>query len=129
MERINLFVFLNTELANGVEAYTEIGFYTSEDARVLYGGAPLGLGTASRQGNNTQPVKIPSTNYWLNQLVRTNGNLFVDKEDDFLWIRYGRFTTPRSYESQRFTYRLVQGFRGNFGTWDWDTGILVSEGT
>ena len=129
LERINLFIFLNTELANGIEAYTEFGFYTSEDARVLYGGAPLGLGTASRQGNNTQPVKIPSTNYWLNQLVRTNGNLFVDKEDDFLWMRYGRFTTPRSYESQRFTYRLVQGFRGNFGAWDWDTGILVSEGT
>lgn len=128
LERISFFVFLNTELANGVEAYTELGFYSSEDDRILYAGTPSSIGTASVRGQNTQPTLIPSTNYWLNQLVRTDGSKFVDKEDDFLWLRYGRFLTPRSYETQRFTYRILQGFRGSIGTWDWDTGILISEG-
>ena len=128
LERTNFFVFLNTDLGNGVEAYTELGLYTSENDRILYGGAALGLGSSARGGGNTQPILVPSTNYYLNQFQRLNGSKFVDKEADFLWFRYHRFTTPRSYDAQRFTYRLLQGFRGSMGSWDWDGAVLVSEG-
>ena len=128
LERINFFMFVNTELDNGVEAYTEFGVYTSEADRVLYAGTMLGLGSSAIRGGNTQPMLIPSTNYYLNQLQRADGSKFVDKEDDFLWVRFFRFMTPRSYDSQRFTYRLVQGFRGDWNNWDWDSAIVISEG-
>ena len=132
--RNNLVVFVNTELDNGVEAYTEISFYQSQSEKTLYGGTHLGLGTSSRGGGNTQPFLIPSTNYWLNQLQRgaigsSGGDLFVDREADYLWARYFRFSTPRAWDSTRETWRFVQGFRGNYKDWDWDGGIVASRAT
>ena len=134
--RNNLVVFVNTELDNGVEAYTEISFYQSQSEKTLYGGTHLGLGTSSRGGGNTQPFLIPSTNYWLNQLQRGpigtpagDGDLFVDREADYLWARYFRFSTPRAWDSTRETWRFVQGFRGDYKDWDWDAGIVASRAT
>ena len=134
--RNNLVVFLNTELDNGVEAYTEMSFYQSQSEKTLYAGTHLGLGTSSRGGGNTQPFLIPSTNYWLNQLQRGpigtpagDGDLFVDREADYLWARYFRFSTPRAWDSTRETWRFVQGFRGNYKDWDWDAGIVASRAT
>ena len=132
--RNNLVIFVNTELANGIEAYSEISFYQSQSEKTLYGGTHLGLGSAARGGGNTQPLLIPSTNYWLNQLQRgpigsSGGDLFVDKEADYLWARYFRFSTPRAWDSTRETWRIVQGFRGNFGDWDWDSALVMSKAT
>ena len=36
------------------------------------------------------------------------------------------FDTPRAYDSHRTTIRLLQGFRGTSGKWDWDLGFLYS---
>jgi hypothetical protein len=51
-------------------AYSEISFYQSKSEKVLYAGTNLGLGSSSRGGANTQPLLIPSTNYWLNLLTK-----------------------------------------------------------
>ena len=125
--RNNLVMFYNTTLDNGVEAYSEVSYYKSDSSKQLYGGAPLGMGSSSKNGGNTQPILVPSTNYWLNQLQRPNGDLFVDKEGDQLWFRYFRFNTPRSWDSTRETWRIVQGFRGTYGDWDWDAGLVASK--
>ena len=125
--RNNLVMFYNTTLDNGVEAYSEVSYYKSDSSKQLYGGAPLGMGSSSKNGGNTQPILVPSTNYWLNQLQRPNGDLFVDKEGDHLWFRYFRFNTPRSWDSTRETWRIVQGFRGTYGDWDWDAGLVASK--
>jgi len=129
LDRHNFVMFINRELENGIEAYSEISFYQSKSEKVLYAGTNLGLGSSSRGGANTQPLLIPSTNYWLNQLQRENGDLFVDKEADNLWARYFRFSTPRSWDSTRQTWRLVQGFRGVYGDWDWDAAVVASKAT
>ena len=125
--RNNLVMFYNTTLDNGVEAYSEVSYYKSDSSKQLYGGAPLGMGSSSKNGGNTQPILVPSTNYWLNQLQRPNGDLFVDREGDQLWFRYFRFNTPRSWDSTRETWRIVQGFRGTYGDWDWDAGLVASK--
>ena len=129
LDRHNIVVFINRELDNGIEAYSEISFYQSKSDKVLYAGTHLGLGNSSKQGGNTQPFLIPSTNYWLKQLQRDNGDLFVVKEADHLWARYFRFSTPRSWDSTRQTWRLLQGFRGIYGDWDWDAAVVASKGT
>ena len=125
--RNNLVMFYNTTLDSGIEAYSEVSYYKSTANKQLYGGAPLGMGSSSKNGGNTQPILVPSTNYWLNQLQRPNGDLFVDKEGDHLWFRYFRFNTPRSWDPTRETWRIVQGFRGTYGDWDWDAGLVASE--
>ena len=150
--RNNLVVFVNSELPNGVETYSELSYYKSDINRVLYPSAHLGLGNSARGGNNSQPFLVPASNYWLQQLRRGSGsysvdggtsiydwtdyadsdgspNYFQENEGDYLFARYHRFTTPRSYDSVRETWRIVQGFRGSFEAWDWDAGLVMSEGT
>ena len=150
--RNNLVMFVNSELDNGVEAYTEVSLYKSDLNRVLYPSAHLGLGSSAKNGANTQPFLVPASNYWLQQLRRGAGsysadggssiydwtqnadrdgspNYFQENEADYVWVRYHRFTTPRSYDSVRETWRFVQGFRGNFDEWDWDSGLVISRGT
>ena len=131
LERNNLFVFINTELESGVEAYTEIGIYNSVADQQLYGATTLGAGSCSKTGSCTQPLLVPLSNYWLNQLVDASGNKLVDsdqiKNGLGLWKARNRFDTPRGYDSHRTTLRALQGFRGTMGKWDWDMGILWSQ--
>ena len=131
LERNNLFVFVNTTLDSGVEAYTEMGLYNSKAHQQLYGGTTLGAGGCGRTGTCTQPYLVPLSNYWLNQLVDSDGNKLVNDSQISnglgLYKSRHRFDTPRGYHSHRTTVRLLQGFRGSMGDWDWDTAIIISE--
>ena len=131
LKRENLFVFVNTELDSGIEAYTEIGYYHSFATQQLYGGTTLGAGSCAKTGSCTQPFLVPLSNYWLNQLVDSDGNKLVDssqiKNGLGLWKSRHRFNAPRGYDSDRVTLRFLQGFRGSIGDWDWDTAILWSD--
>ena len=132
LQRENLFVFVNTELDNGIEAYSEIGYYHSFATQQLYGGTTLGAGSCAKTGSCTQPLLIPLSNYWLNQLVDSDGGKLVDNADLVsnglgLWKSRHRFDAPRGYDSDRVTLRVLQGFRGSFGDWDWDGAVLWSD--
>ena len=131
LERNNLFVFINTELDNGIEAYSEIGFYNSLATQQLYGGTTLGAGSCARTGSCTQPLLVPLSNYWLNQLVDSSGNKLVGSSQITnglgLFKARNRFNTTRGYDSHRTTLRLLQGLRGSMGDWDWDAAVLWSQ--
>jgi outer membrane receptor protein involved in Fe transport len=131
LERNNLFVFINTELDNGIEAYSEIGFYNSLATQQLYGGTTLGAGSCASTGSCTQPLLVPLSNYWLNQLVDSSGNKLVGSSQITnglgLFKARNRFDTPRGYDSHRTTLRLLQGLRGSMGDWDWDAAVLWSQ--
>jgi outer membrane receptor protein involved in Fe transport len=131
LERNNLFVFINTELDNGLEAYSEIGFYNSLASQQLYGGTTLGAGSCASTGSCTQPLLVPLSNYWLNQLVDSSGNKLVESSQITnglgLFKARNRFDTPRGYDSHRTTLRLLQGLRGSMGDWDWDAAVLWSQ--
>ena len=131
LERNNLFVFINTELDNGIEAYSEIGFYNSLATQQLFGGTTLGAGTCAKTGSCTQPLLVPLSNYWLNQLVDSSGNKLVGSSQITnglgLFKARNRFDTPRGYDSHRTTLRLLQGLRGSMGDWDWDAAVLWSQ--
>ena len=131
LERHNLFLFINTELDNGIEAYSEIGIYNSAADQVVFPGTTLGAGSCAKKGSCTQPFLVPLSNYWLQQLVDDKGEKLVNNEDLVsnglgLWKARHRFDTPRGYNSHRTTLRLLQGFRGSFKKWDWDSAILIS---
>ena len=55
LDRTNLYVFINSELDNGVEAYTEIGAYHSVAVQQIYPGTTLGAGGCAATGTCTQP--------------------------------------------------------------------------
>ncbi len=132
LRRNNLFTFINTELENGNEAYTEIGIYNSAADQTLFPGTTLGAGSCAKAGSCTQPFLIPLSNYWLQQLVDDQGNKLVDNTDLIsnglgLWKARHRFDTPRAYNSHRTSLRFLQGLRGTLNKWDWDTAILLSK--
>ena len=81
-----------------------------------------------KNGSCTQPLLVPLSNYWLNQLVDSDGNKLVGSSQITnglgVFKARNRFDSPRGYDSHRTTVRLLQGFRGNMGNWDWDMGVL-----
>ena len=132
LKRENLFVFVNTELDNGIEAYSEIGYYHSAATQQLFAGTTLGAGSCAKTGTCTQPFLVPLSNYWLNQMVDGDGNKLVDNSALIsnglgLWKARHRFSTPRGYDSDRVTLRVLQGFTGVLGDWDWDGAVLWSD--
>lgn len=136
-KRINLYSTIVTEFENGWEMYTELGYYT---AKSFFNNAGGNGGSLSHS-----PLWIPKTNYYnpfgalyladgvtLNPyrlpgltgvpdegldlvLDRTLGSAYLFKETD-------RLTTVTDE-----SFRIVQGFRGEFKGWDVDTGFVYSE--
>ena len=68
-------------MASGAEAYSEIGVYNSVATQQLYGGTTLGAGSCAKTGSCTQPLLVPLSNYWLNQLQ--NSLAFLDSVSFF----------------------------------------------
>ena len=62
-ERHNLFIYINSEFM-GNETFSEIGYYTAENSRQLYGSSTLGVKAVSK----TQSFIIPEENYYLSQI-------------------------------------------------------------
>ena len=137
LERLNAFLYINFELGNGIEGYTEFSIYNSDNTKDVFGSNPLGSSTSSSSappaGQATQPIFIPCTNYYLANLVSGTGKSWCGTEKagsvyaDGMYLRSFRTDDPRGYDSYRETYRLLQGFTGNLGDWFWDTAILYSE--
>jgi outer membrane receptor protein involved in Fe transport len=118
LERQNLLVFINSELSNGVETFTEIGYYTSDSERRNH---PSYAFTSSKH-------RVGPDNYWLNQMTLPDGTaLFAGYE---LYIDNYRYAeVPRMTYVDKETYRFLQGFRGTTGNWDWETALVYSKAT
>ena len=124
-KRGNAFLFVNHDLDNGVELYGEFSYYRSEskkyrDPSGILGSAaitiskdaywnPFGaVGSVNRLENINAPAEgldITTTGY----RVLDAGRRMIDVDND--------------------SFRVLGGARGEWGTWDWDTGVLYSEAT
>jgi len=119
--RTNVVMFINHEMDNGVEAFTELGFYTSDSDRIAH---PSFAFSSSKH-------RIGPDHYYLNQLkVDVDGvptAIFAGKQ---LYIDNYRYEErQRLVNVQKDTYRFLQGFRGTTGAWDWETAFVTSKAT
>lgn len=126
--RYNAMALFNYELSDSVEAYFEGSYYRTEsfrniDASAILSAVPVGIsrnayynpfGPTTRNGA-PNPQRLPGTN------IPAGGA-------DVIMERY-RFVDAgnRGVAVDKDTYRAVAGLRGNFGAWDFDTGVLYSE--
>ena len=102
--RSNVVMFINHEMANGIESFTELAYYQSDSDRVAHASAAF----------SSSKHRVGPDNYYLNQLmVEVDGvptaifagqNLYIDN------YRYEE--VPRLVNVKKETYRLLQGFRG-----------------
>ena len=114
LERSNLFLYVNNELENGIELFTEVGIYSADSGpRYLYQQSPLG--SSSTCTSNIQAMIIPKENYY-------NPLDFDLCKDDY------RFPNRPISSTELNTYRFLQGARGYFENgWDWETAIVWSK--
>lgn len=111
MQRQNLFIFINHEMENGMEFFSEIGAYHSDTKRYNEQG-----------GFSAGQIKIPSTYYYFSQIPGlniTNNSTVIDGWRPF---NLGRIMNIDK-EDQRFLF----GFRGTTASnWDWESAVVHS---
>ena len=112
--RNNVVLFINHQMDNGVEAFTEVAAYSSDSDRIAHASYAF---TSSKH-------RVGPDNYYLNQLTYNGVAIFAGKE---LFIDNYRYTErQRLVNVKKETYRFLQGFRGTSGNWDWETAIMSS---
>jgi len=119
--RTNIVMFVNHDMDNGMESFTEFAYYESDSDRTAHASYAF----------SSSKHRVGPDNYYLNQLkVDVDGvptaifagkNLYIDN------YRYEE--KQRLVNVQKETYRFLQGFRGTRGDWDWEAAYVNSKAT
>jgi len=128
LDRYNIFMFLNHEFENGVEAYTEVSYYRAEtnlfrQPSTFQTGVELTVGAQNYYnpfGPCGSPNRLPSSVIGANFPCSGRALLM----DNYAWTEVGRVV-----DNTAETWRVLQGFRGAWGEWDWDGAVVWSEAT
>jgi len=122
-DRYNAALLFNYELSDSIEFYLESSYYRSEsrranEASALLSAVPVGI-SRDAYYNPFGPVGSPN---------RLPGTTIAAGGADVIMERM-RFVDvgTRDVSVDKDSYRLVAGFRGNFGEWDFDTGFVYSQ--
>lgn len=127
--RYNAMALLNYELSDSVVAYFEGSYYRSENARqndasAILSAVPVGIsrnaywnpfGPTTLAGGGANPNRLPGTT-----IPSTGADVIMER---YRFVDAGN----RGVFVDKDSYRLVAGLRGNFGSWDFDTGFVYSE--
>ena len=119
--RTNAVMFINHDMGNGIESFTELAFYRSDSDRTAHASYAF----------SSSKHRVGADNYYLNQLmVDVDGvptAIFAGKP---LYIDNYRYEErQRMVNVEKETYRFLQGFRGTNGDWDWETAFVTSKAT
>lgn len=106
--RYNLMAFVNHELDNGTEFFGEASYYHADYQREREGAAIL----------SSTRIVIPDTAFYnpFGQSIRIMDLRPID-------------AGPRVAKVKNDSFRLLGGFRGAAGDWDWEAAALHSEAT
>ena len=110
LERTNLFIYINHELDNGNDFFSEISAYSAESERQDNNGSfPAGN------------IAIASDYYWSQQIPGMVGKkLRIDG--------WRPNTLPRTVNVDKDSYRFLTGLRGTTDSnWDWETALVFSK--
>ena len=134
LDRYDLFVYVNHEFENGVEAFTELSWYEADsnynvDASYLSIGASdlqLGpeyyynpFGPCLLSDGSDNPNRLPDSLGDGTNIPCSGTRLEIDN--------FRALEAPRISDTENHTYRFLQGFRGSMGEWDWETALVWSE--
>lgn len=127
--RYNAMALLNYEFSSSLEAYFEGSYYRSESERnitpaAILSAVPVGI-SRNAYWNPFGPVTFPGGAANPN---RIGGTTIPTTGADVIMERY-RFVDAgnRTVSVDKDSYRIVAGLKGNFGSWDFDTGFVYSE--
>ena len=126
LDRINIYAFLNHEFDNGIESFTEFSAYLSETNTIRHASTRLSAVArytvaADNYYNPFGPIGSP--NRLPDSIIGTGvpAEGLALQIDNYRWAQ-----VPRIVDNDGETYRFLQGFRGSWGDWDWDTAVTWS---
>lgn len=127
LDRANVYAFLNHQFGNGVESFTEVSFYLSNTNTIRHASTGLSAVADLRVGasnyyNPFGPVGSPNR---LPDSVIGAGTI-PDEGVELIMDNYRWAQVPRIVDNDARTYRLLQGFRGSAGRWDWESAVTWS---
>ena len=119
--RTNAVMFINHDMGNGIESFTELAFYKSDSDRTAHASYAF----------SSSKHRVGADNYYLNQLmVDVDGVPTAIFAGTPLYIDNYRYEErQRMVNVEKETYRFLQGFRGTNGDWDWETAFVTSKAT
>ncbi len=125
LDRYNVFLFLTHEMENGTEAYTELSWYEADTNLIRHPSTTL----------TGVELFVGAQNYYnpfgpIGSVNRVPGLPLADVPDTGIPLMFDfyRWTeVPRIVDNTAETWRVLQGFRGSAGDWEWDTALVVSE--
>ena len=133
LDRTHLFVFLNHDFGNGLESFTEASAYISETVTQRHRSTKLGAVAKftiapDAYYNPFGPCGSPN---------RLPFSVIGDDTDggvpctgiEILMDNHGWVEVPRVVNNDGDTFRILQGFRGQMGNWDWETALSWSRAT
>jgi iron complex outermembrane receptor protein len=127
LTRINLFTNINHQFESGLESFTELMYYESRTNTTRHASAPFsssrlelgrdnpynpfgsGPGRLSGPEFDAAMADVPAEGY------------------DVLLDNYRFAVVPRIVDNDGETYRFLQGFRGSYGDWDWESAVSYSK--
>ena len=124
LTRNNLFAFFNHEFSDTLSTFSELMFYQSESHMNRHPSAPF----------SSVRLRVGAENYY-NPLGpcgspnRLPESLIGDVPCSGLEIQLDNFRfaeLPRSVSVDGTVFRVLQGWRGQRGEWDWETAFLWS---
>jgi outer membrane receptor protein involved in Fe transport len=114
LQRTNVVMFINHDMGNGIESFTELGVYNSDSDRTAHASYAF----------SSSKHRVGPDNYYLNQMMVNGVALFAGKQ---LYMDNYRYEErQRLVNVKKETYRFLQGFRGSNGAWDWETAFVDS---
>ncbi|MBC3765579.1 TonB-dependent receptor domain-containing protein [Neptunicella marina] len=125
LTRNNLFVFVNHDFENGMQSFTELSYYQSSSNITRHPSYSF----------STSKLRVGAENYYnpfgpCGSPNRLPDALIPDVpcEGLALTIDNYRFAEkPRVVDVDADTYRVLQGFRGQLGDWDWESAFSYSK--
>jgi len=134
LERASLFISINHEFGSGLESFTEILAYQSKTNLIRHATYPSQLSFDVAANNYWNPLgPCGSPNRLAPELIGEAGvpcGTFVPAEGVAWDIENYRFDEdPRIVDNDGDTYRVLQGFRGDIGSWRWESAVSWARAT
>ena len=132
LDRYNLWVYLNHEMDNGIELFTELSWYDAE-SNFNSDASYLSIGASDLQLGPDYYYNPFGPSVWSDGSVNTSrlpgaDAAGIDPNGERLEVdNFRALEAPRVSDTDNHVYRVLQGVRGSFGAWDWEGAVLWSE--